>query len=85
MHVLASEYVADVTPEEAHAAAQDFVELMEFTGLSGCDFDLRKRVGLLRVVQACRRQVKTTVGDMAQERAAPLPEPDVAEIEDLPF
>jgi transcriptional regulator with XRE-family HTH domain len=85
MHMLAGEYVADMTPEEAHAAAQEFVDAMEFTGLSGSDFDPRKRVGLLRVVQASRRQVKTKVGDMAQERAAPRPQPAAAETDDLPF
>ncbi len=85
LHMLAGEYVADMMPEEAHAAAQDFVDAMEFTGLSGSDFDPRKRVGLLRVVQASRRQGKTKVGDMAQERGAPLPEPSVVETDDLPF
>ena len=86
MHMLAGEYVADMAPEEAHAAAQDFVDAMEFTGLSGSDFDPRKRVGLLRVVQASRKQAKAKVDDMAQEKATvPTPEPAAASADDHPF
>ncbi len=86
MHMLAGEYVADMAPEEAHAAAQDFVDAMEFTGLSGSDFDPRKRVGLLRVVQASRRQAKAKVDDMAREKAtAPASEPAAALADDCPF
>ncbi|MGG5812228.1 helix-turn-helix domain-containing protein [Falsiroseomonas sp. CW058] len=84
MHLLAGEYVADMTPSEAQAAAEDFVDSMEFTGLSGSDFDPRKRVGLLRVVQAGRRQGKVKVDDMARERA-PAPEPAAAAPDDWPF
>lgn len=85
MHMLAGEYIADMAPEEAHAAAQDFVDAMEFTGLSGSDFDPRKRVGLLRVVQASRRQAKAKVGDMAREREARAAEPAAVGTDDLPF
>lgn len=80
MQLLAGEYVADMAPEEAHAAAQDFLDAMEFTGLSGSDFDPRKRVGLLRVVQAYRRQAKVRVDDMAREKAtAPVSGPAAPE------
>lgn len=76
MHMLAGEYVADMTPAEARAAAEDFVDAMEFSGLNGSDFNPRKRVGLLRVVQVARRQAKVKVEDMARERAAvPVAEP----------
>ncbi len=86
MHMLAGEYVADMAPEEAHAAAQDFVDAMEFTGLSGSDFDPRKRVGLLRVAQASRKQAKAKVGDMAREKvAAPAPEAVATSADDCPF
>lgn len=86
MHMLAGEYVADMTPSEAHAAAQDFVDSIEFTGLSGSDFDPRKRVGLLRVVQVGRRQAKVKVDDMAREReVASSAEPAAAASDDWSF
>jgi len=86
MHMLAGEYVAEMGPEEAHAAAQDFVDAMEFTGLSGSDFDPRKRVGLLRVVQISRKQTKAKVEDMAQQRPpASARETAPTEADDLPF
>ncbi len=59
---------------------------MEFTGLSGSDFDPRKRVGLLRVAQASRRQAKAKVGDMAREKvAAPAPEAVATWADDCSF
>lgn len=73
LHMLAGEYIAAMSREEAHAAAQDFVDAMEFTRLSGSDFDPRKRVGLLRVTRTSERQAKAKVDDMAQEIERPKP------------
>lgn len=85
MHMLAGEYVASMAPSEARAAAEDFVDSMEFTGLSGSDFDPRKRVGLLRVVQASRLQTKVKVIDMAGQAAASETESAAAVPDDWPF
>lgn len=70
MHILGGEYLAHMSHEEAHAAAQDFVDAMEFSGLRGSAFDPRKRVGLLRVANASRKQFKVRVDDLAPENAA---------------
>jgi transcriptional regulator with XRE-family HTH domain len=86
MHMLIGEYVALMCPEEAYAAAQAFVDAMEFTGLKGSDFDPRKRVGLLHVVNTSRRQVKVRVDDLATE--SPDRRPVVEPIDggdDIPF
>ena len=86
MHMLVGEYVAYMSREEAHAAAQDFVDAMEFTGSQGSDFDPRKRVGLVRVVSSSRMQFKVRVDDLATENPARPPTPTASDPDsDIPF
>jgi transcriptional regulator with XRE-family HTH domain len=85
MHVLVAEYIAFMSPEEAHSAAQNFVDSMEFTGLQGSDFDPRKRVGLLRVANLARGQLKIKVDDLATENPNASSAKETSTVDDLPF